>query len=75
LPFLFNHLRLPSPKLDPVLDNNFLCSVTAKAKVKVTLRLTVSQSVSLDVEPHLGLMTWYLLHFDSYGVVFLGILL
>jgi hypothetical protein len=25
-----------------------------KVKVKVTLRLTVSQSVSLGVEPHLG---------------------
>jgi hypothetical protein len=29
-------------------------------KVKVTLRLTVSQSVSLGVEPHLGLMTRHL---------------
>jgi hypothetical protein len=29
-------------------------------KTKVTLRLTVSQSVSLGVEPHLGLMTRYL---------------
>jgi hypothetical protein len=28
-------------------------------KVKITLRLTVSQSVSLGVEPHLGLMTRY----------------
>jgi hypothetical protein len=28
-------------------------------KVKVTLRLTVSQSVSLGIEPHLGLMTRY----------------
>jgi hypothetical protein len=34
-------------------------------KVKVTLRLTVSQSVSLGVEPHLGLMTRCLLLFDS----------
>jgi hypothetical protein len=40
--------------------------------VKVTLRLTVSQSVSLSVEPHLGLMTRNLLLFDSYGLVFLG---
>jgi hypothetical protein len=39
-------------------------------KVKVTLRLTVSQSVSLGVKPHLGLMTRYLLLFDSYGLVF-----
>jgi hypothetical protein len=36
-----------------------------KGKVRVTLRLTVSQSVSLGVEPHLGLMTRYLLLFDS----------
>jgi hypothetical protein len=31
------------------------------------MRLTVRQSVSLGVEPHLGLMTRYLLQFDSYG--------
>jgi hypothetical protein len=37
-----------------------------QVKVKVTLRLTVSQSVSLGVEPHLGLMTRYLILFDSY---------
>jgi hypothetical protein len=30
-----------------------------KDKVKVTLRLMVSQSVSLGVEPHLGIMTRY----------------
>jgi hypothetical protein len=41
-------------------------------KVKVTLRLTVGQSVSLGVEPHLGVMTRYLLLFDSYGLVFVG---
>jgi hypothetical protein len=29
-------------------------------KVKVTLRLTVSQSVSLGIEPHLGIVTRYL---------------
>jgi hypothetical protein len=39
----------------------------SKVEVKVTLRLTVSQSVFL-----LGLMTRYLLLFDSYGVVFVG---
>jgi hypothetical protein len=44
-------------------------------KVKVTLRLTVCQSVSLGVEPHLWPMTRYLLPFDSYGLVFLGRLL
>jgi hypothetical protein len=38
-------------------------------KVKITLRLTVGQSVSLGVEPHLELMTRYLLLFDSYSLV------
>jgi hypothetical protein len=33
---------------------------------------SVSQSVSLGVEPHLGLMTRHLLLFDSYGLVFCG---
>jgi hypothetical protein len=37
-------------------------------KVIVALRLTVS----LGVEPHLGVMTRYLLFFDSYGLVFVG---
>jgi hypothetical protein len=32
----------------------------------------VSQSVSLGVVPHLGLMTRYLLLFDSYGLVLCG---
>jgi hypothetical protein len=30
----------------------------------------VSQSASLGVETHLGLMTRYLLFFDSYGLLF-----
>jgi hypothetical protein len=33
---------------------------------------TDSQSVSLGVQPHLGLMTRYILLFDSYGLVFVG---
>jgi hypothetical protein len=33
---------------------------------------TDSQLVSPGVEPHMGLMTRYLLLFDSYGLVFLG---
>jgi hypothetical protein len=40
-------------------------------QVKVTLRLMVSKSISLGVNPLLGLMTRYLLLFDSYGLVFL----
>jgi hypothetical protein len=38
-------------------------------EVDVILRLTVSQSVSLAVEPHLGLMTRYVLLFDSYSLI------
>jgi hypothetical protein len=41
--------------------------------VKVTLPLTVRQSVSLGVEPHLVLLTRYLFLFDSYGLVFRGV--
>jgi hypothetical protein len=33
---------------------------------------SVSQSVSLGVEPHLRLVTIYLLPFDTYGLVFCG---
>jgi hypothetical protein len=36
------------------------------------LRLTVSQSVSLGVDPHLRLMTRYILLFDNYGLAFVG---
>jgi hypothetical protein len=43
-----------------------------KVKVKVTLRLMVSQPVSLGVYPRLGLMTRDLLLFGSYGIVFVG---
>jgi hypothetical protein len=38
------------------------------------MRLTVSQLASLGVEPHLGLMTRYLLLFGSYGLVLCGAL-
>jgi hypothetical protein len=44
------------------------------SQVKVTLRLTVRQSVSLGVEPHLGLMTRYLYLSDNYGLVLWGAL-
>jgi hypothetical protein len=44
----------------------------SQVQVQVTLRLTVSQSVSLGVKHHLGLMTRYLLLFGIYGLVFVG---
>jgi hypothetical protein len=49
----------------------FLFSIwpASKVKVKVTLRPTFSQSVSLGIKPHLGLMTRYLFLFDDYVLV------
>jgi hypothetical protein len=50
-----------------------LNSLKIKSKSKsVTLRLTDNQSVCLGVEPHLGLMTRYLLLFDNYDLFFWG---
>jgi hypothetical protein len=49
-----------------------LLTTKSNYKLKVTLRLTVGQSVCLGVEPHLGLMTIYLLLFRSYSLVFMG---
>jgi hypothetical protein len=45
-----------------------------KVKAKIGLRLTICQLVSLGVEPHLVLMTRYVLLFDSYGLVLWGAL-
>jgi hypothetical protein len=41
-------------------------------KVIVTLRPTVSRSVSLGFEPHLGLMTAYSFLFDIYCFIDVG---
>jgi hypothetical protein len=71
--FLCSQCHMPASwRLDTRLYNLDYCSVLLYVKVEVTLRLTVSQSVSLGVEPHLGLMTRYLLLFDSYSLVFVG---
>jgi hypothetical protein len=54
------------------LDNNTPqpnCKLNSKSKSHCYWR-SVSQSESLGVEPHLGLMTRYLLPFGSYGLVF-----
>jgi hypothetical protein len=60
--------------LDPVSTRGLLNTkyLKSKSKVKITLRLMVSQSASLGVEPHRELMNRYLLLFDSYGLVFVG---
>jgi hypothetical protein len=49
-----------------------LWHVRRKSQSQSHIWLTVGQSVSLGVEPHLGLMTRYLLLFDCYGFVFVG---
>jgi hypothetical protein len=57
-----------------VISNSWQHLSTVRDRVRVTLRLTVSQSVSLGVEPHLGLMIRYLLLFDNYSLVLWGAL-
>jgi hypothetical protein len=55
---------------DPASTRESVSIKSKSSQVKVTLRLTVGQTVTLGVEPHLGLMTRYLLLFDSYGLDF-----
>jgi hypothetical protein len=50
----------------------FISDRPLSVKVKVTLRLTASQSVSLGIEPHLGPMTRYLFLSDSYVLISVG---
>jgi hypothetical protein len=59
---------LPSPYPGRLASQN--STRLFSVKVKLTLRLTVNQSVSLDIEPHLGLVTRYLL-FLTVTVLFL----
>jgi hypothetical protein len=63
------YLKFTEHKLTQIRAQQRWCQ---KLKVKATLRLTVGHSVSLGVEPHLGLMTRYLLLFDSYALVSVG---
>jgi hypothetical protein len=56
------------------ITNKYSCTTECvlKIRVEVTLRLTVTQSVIPGVEPHMGLMTKYVLLFDSCGLLFVG---
>jgi hypothetical protein len=67
-------LRLVFTSLDSETSSSALHPTANLVEVTVTLRLTVSQSVSLGAQPHLGLMTRYLLLFDSYNLVSVGVL-
>jgi hypothetical protein len=49
--------------------SNCNCS---QSRVRVTLHLTVSQSVRLGVEPRLGLMTRYIFLYESCCPVYMG---
>jgi hypothetical protein len=49
-----------------------IATVRNKVKVRITLRLLISQLVSFGVELHLELMTGYLLLFDSHDLHFVG---
>jgi hypothetical protein len=77
------HCRILNSQLNS-LDSSIICQLPSLltyfrrvqlSTPKVILRLTVSQSVSLGVEPRLGLMTRYVLLFDSYGLLYVKRLL
>jgi hypothetical protein len=72
--FPFRRLRLAGPRWEysTTPRNGYWIFQSRQVKVKVTLRLTFHQSVSLGVELHLGLTTRYLLLFYSYRLVFVG---
>jgi hypothetical protein len=70
---MYNFYILDVSHVIEYIYNIYKVSVSpGSVKVKVTLRLTVGQSVSRGVEPQMGLMIRYLLLFDSYGLVFVG---
>jgi hypothetical protein len=54
------HVWRPSPPSASRRHHAVVTRVTAIKQSRVTLRLTVSQSVSLGVEPKLGLLTRYI---------------
>jgi hypothetical protein len=67
------HFRFPlvsTPQQNTQLSYDSL--TTESISVRVTLRLTVSQSVCLGVEPRLGLMTRYSFFLENYCPVHMG---
>jgi hypothetical protein len=62
-------LQLPAPT--SLLSGEYPATELFQPSQSQSHIATDGQSVSLGVEPHLGLMTRYLLLFNSYGIVFL----
>jgi hypothetical protein len=71
-PPVHNSTGLTTPELDCRFSTDWVKSQSQSHSHIATDGRSVSQSVSLGVEPHLGLMARYLLLFDSYGLVFCG---
>jgi hypothetical protein len=67
-PGVRSQIRTPSKPLNRRTDG----TASRIQRVRVTLRPTVSRSVSLGVEPRLGHMTRYYVLLDSYGFVSLA---
>jgi hypothetical protein len=61
-----------SSHIELLLDNESLTVFLLVLELASSLSNSVGQSVSLGIEPHLGLMTRSLLLFDIYGIVFVG---
>jgi hypothetical protein len=76
--FICSQVHIPAGwRLETRLFTSRYCSISqsqtqSQSPLQLTVSQSVSQSVSLGVESHLGLMTRYLLLFDSYGLVFVG---
>jgi hypothetical protein len=54
-----------------LIHSSLSLSLSSQSKCHCDWR-SISESVSLDVLPHLGLMSRYLIVFDSYGLVYVG---
>jgi hypothetical protein len=73
LPSIYSlHKSLGQAPFSSLYSSVLLCTPSDNWQFQVKDGQSVIQSVSLGVEPHLGLMTRYLLLSDNYGLVFLG---